>query len=366
MAAREGVVSLRRCTVRNCRMNGVEAVDGGSLTAEDVCSHNNMQGCLVRESAGPVQLTQVFRNGAFGLAVDAGSAARAVDCRLHGNGFWGVIVKSVSDCELQGCEIFGNKCGGVYLGLNGRGRLRLTDCWVHHNLGQGLWDTARDDKLATVVQRHAGIQAGARAMGMQTTSCKPELSATRFEGNEARHGHPPRLADWEKRCSMCQQTQGIGLQLMQCSGCRTERYFSADCQKAHWPRHRPTCKMVTAGNEVSAEVRPLEEAFRGAGGSRDKVAAMLPHPLLKVKKNAKTAAERGGNIIVKLQTHENDVDPNQWLVVYDPLAPSVAASARQHSSTSSQTRACWALTASPPKRCMFTHEWTRGASGCAC
>lgn len=59
MAAREGVVSLRRCTVRNCRMNGVEAVDGGSLTAEDVCSHNNMQGCLVRESAGPVQLTQV-------------------------------------------------------------------------------------------------------------------------------------------------------------------------------------------------------------------------------------------------------------------------------------------------------------------
>ena len=126
--------------------------------------------------------------------MDAGSAARAVDCRLHGNGFWGVIVKSVSDCELQGCEIFGNKCelsagggrggggaclalqrqakrgpllpvqqlfsslqiatngwqassltthppahpphidssptgGGVYLGLNGRGRLRLTDCW---------------------------------------------------------------------------------------------------------------------------------------------------------------------------------------------------------------------------------------------
>ena len=184
--------------------------------------------------------------------------------------------------------------------------------------------------------------------------------------------------------------------------------------------------MVTAGNEVSAEVRPLEEAFRGAGGSRDKVAAMLPHPLLKVrdsrasqggpdaripvqvmgsqssqcppmppiasqcpcnrptggikqvKKNAKTAAERGGNIIVKLQvgqppgpaqccqppkgpvlqeqacsdqlagrdcgealtpchvaahsvsmqTHENDVDPNQWLVVYDPLAPSVAGEQR--------------------------------------
>lgn len=59
MAAQGGSLTLRRCTARDCKLNGMEACMGGSLQAEDCASYKNMQACLVREEAGPVRLSQV-------------------------------------------------------------------------------------------------------------------------------------------------------------------------------------------------------------------------------------------------------------------------------------------------------------------
>ena len=41
-----------------------------------------------------------------------------------------------------------------------------------------------------------------------------------------------------KRCAVC----GAGGKLKKCSGCHTVRYCGADCQRAHWPDHRRTCR----------------------------------------------------------------------------------------------------------------------------
>lgn len=237
---------------------------------------------------------------------------------MHGNGFWAIIIKSVSDADLQGCEVFGNKCefmpggwawawegdqrrgaqgarcccypdatrlppvpplpcagGGVYLGLNGKGVVRLTHCWIHHNRGKGFHDISRDDPLAPSMQRNRQVAATARAMGWQMDSHKPEvgggegernarhggqsprgcrcclllpwarlhlrgcqlpwgtlslaltaaccrppapqMSGNRIEENEERHGHPARLADSEKRCELCQVVQASGRGARSCA-----------------------------------------------------------------------------------------------------------------------------------------------------
>lgn len=133
MAAMSGTVLLRRCTVRNCHKNGVEACMGGSLQAEDVTSHNNLQGCLVRDAAGPVRLTQV---GVVGRAL--GIAGLAKRCGAHSLPSLPpaclqlllLIPLPSSLTSVAQCTFFNNQHEGVTMASNKSSELLLRSCQV--------------------------------------------------------------------------------------------------------------------------------------------------------------------------------------------------------------------------------------------
>ena len=54
--------------------------------------------------------------------------------------------------------------------------------------------------------------------------------------------------DLRMRCAnpQCEGPAPAGPALRRCGGCRTVRYCSGACQKAHWPQHKALCKVIVA------------------------------------------------------------------------------------------------------------------------
>uniref|UniRef100_A0A6B2LJE1 MYND-type domain-containing protein n=1 Tax=Arcella intermedia TaxID=1963864 RepID=A0A6B2LJE1_9EUKA len=77
-----------------------------------------------------------------------------------------------------------------------------------------------------------------------TTSPKPAAApATATKASPApaakpATASPPQLGN---TCSFCNK-QGVKLSL--CSICKSVQYCNKDCQRSHWPKHKPNCKKV--------------------------------------------------------------------------------------------------------------------------
>jgi hypothetical protein len=67
-------------------------------------------------------------------------------------------------------------------------------------------------------------------------------------------------ADATKQCAVC---GGQPEALLLCSGCMGVKYCSAECQRAHWKRHRTECKRV----QCERKQAPAGDA--GGGGASD-------------------------------------------------------------------------------------------------
>ena len=50
-------------------------------------------------------------------------------------------------------------------------------------------------------------------------------------------------------CDGCRELMPAAL-LQQCSGCKIHVYCSKKCQKAHWPQHKGSCRMLQKGNSL--------------------------------------------------------------------------------------------------------------------
>lgn len=51
-------------------------------------------------------------------------------------------------------------------------------------------------------------------------------------------------------CAVC--SSGPPQKLRACTGCRHVEYCSRECQRAHWPRHKKTCRAIREGTEANA------------------------------------------------------------------------------------------------------------------
>jgi hypothetical protein len=102
-------------------------------------------------SRGPVDVTleaiTVLDCSRSGVRVGSG-AVRLVDCRLAGNGEYGLIIPWTGTADLSSCAIVANgtaellamdyrATGGVH--VTGEGEIALHSCTVAENIGPGLW-----------------------------------------------------------------------------------------------------------------------------------------------------------------------------------------------------------------------------------
>jgi hypothetical protein len=92
-----------------------------------------------------------------------------------------------------------------------------------------------------------------------------EICRSRFDGRAkyfttARHWGrdllTPTMHEWsaiyerhvvQGKIDMCDACHTSSIRLLRCSHCKTTRYCSADCQRAHWPSHRTVCRVRRAG-----------------------------------------------------------------------------------------------------------------------
>ena len=68
------------------------------------------------------------------------------------------------------------------------------------------------------------------------------------------------------KCSypQCNQPSSESRELSECASCRTVRYCGRDCQLAHWPDHKATCKEKK--KELAARAEALAQLARGLSG----------------------------------------------------------------------------------------------------
>ncbi|KAI0700499.1 hypothetical protein C8T65DRAFT_657552 [Cerioporus squamosus] len=79
----------------------------------------------------------------------------------------------------------------------------------------------------------------------------------------------PACGDSLRHCNSCFKRETTGVKLRKCGGCAKVVYCSLECQKAEWPRHKPTCMGGTAEDaatvarygyaSVSAFARDLQD-----------------------------------------------------------------------------------------------------------
>jgi predicted esterase len=60
------------------------------------------------------------------------------------------------------------------------------------------------------------------------------------------------MADLEhsSECTNCEKVL-TGAHRLRCGACKTAIYCSAECQKIHWPNHKPICKQIAAAHQPS-------------------------------------------------------------------------------------------------------------------
>ncbi|KAI6164030.1 ankyrin repeat-containing domain protein [Pisolithus thermaeus] len=76
----------------------------------------------------------------------------------------------------------------------------------------------------------------------------PEVTATIRKWERRQAGEVAAPCEARKRCESC-GTEQSGLR--QCARCHTVRYCSVECQRAHWPAHRPNCRAFSPSTTVT-------------------------------------------------------------------------------------------------------------------
>ncbi|KAI6125917.1 ankyrin [Pisolithus croceorrhizus] len=117
----------------------------------------------------------------------------------------------------------------LFFALQG-GDAELTDLLMEHGANMDIQDANGDSP------RKMYIIFGA------------EVTATIRKWERRQAGEATAPCEARKRCESC-ATEQSGLR--QCARCHTVRYCSVECQRAHWPTHRPNCRAFSPSTTVT-------------------------------------------------------------------------------------------------------------------
>lgn len=94
--------------------------------------------------------------------------------------------------------------------------------------------------------------SAAAAAGAGCATATPAAAAAEARGQAADANAD--AGEQAKSCAVCGKVRGDGVKLKYCTGCRTVRYCSPECQAAHWKRlgHKQACAALRAAAEAGA------------------------------------------------------------------------------------------------------------------
>ena len=124
--------------------------------------------------------------------------------------------------------------------------------------------TTADESDAIIKKHGTGVKDVGQASNLQRMQGIPSESAEAYERDKARARDAVAAQRAESEASpracgrkippdvvACEACAAVaeprGAKFMQCSRCRTTRYCSKECQKAHWTTHKKYCKIIAAG-----------------------------------------------------------------------------------------------------------------------
>ena len=81
----------------------------------------------------------------------------------------------------------------------------------------------------------------------------------------------------KQKCDSCGSDE---LPLKKCAGCGTVAYCGTKCQVAHWPLHRPACKLRKKEIEREKAKDKAKEAARGSGGNLGDMGSIMAAALM--------------------------------------------------------------------------------------
>lgn len=339
-------LEVRRCEVYRNHQAGLEGRERGKLVAcENRIYSNCYHGILIGPEAGECDISgnkifensregilvdsntesivirnnDVHHNGRFGLSLDGNSRLLISNNKIFENGFWGILAKSRTSAKVVKNAIIRNKCGGILMGLNYSGRICLDSNVVRDHSGPWLhWSEDKecfhvDDSLISVFnrikreKRVVSIPQGETAI--YTTP--PTLVSNTACNNEEGMYHPRDVVERiYSGCTFCRSSKKDVRRLVKCSSCYIASYCCEECQRKHWPTHKPLCNALKS--RFSVTVKPTSLTEPGTVPVRT-----FGTHLKGIGTGPKPKRDSCQKFIVKIQTRHLNGHPLQLLTLYD-------------------------------------------------
>ena len=334
---------VRRCEVYKNHQSGLEAREGGNIIASENRIYDNgfhgmligpdareclingnkifenaREGILARHNKSKViiQGNDIHHNRPFGISLDSNSQILISNNKIFENGFWAILVRSQTSAHIVGNVITGNKCGGIFMGINYSGRVRIESNTVRNHCGPWLEYEAGSESLNIYSELWRDSPGVAALLCIppgekEFHSLPPFLIGNKEFYNVEGIYHPREVTQrLHSGCTYCRRTRDEVRRLMNCPGCQIASYCCEECQRKDRPRHKTLCLALKSRYSVTVEIIPLadpgvvpERTF----GTHLKGIGEGP----KLKRNSRN------KFIIKIQTRTLNSHPLQLLTVYD-------------------------------------------------
>ena len=338
----EGSQSLvRRCEVYKNHQSGLEAREGGKLVAmENRIFNSGFHGILIGPNAGECNINgnkifenafegiyairnerkiaicnnHIHHNGPFGISLHMDSCLFISRNKIFENGFWGIQAASRTSAVITENLISNNKCGGIFIGINYSGRIKLESNVIRDH--SGPWIHHEETKISIPCD---GFSPKALSFPLppgetQIYSHPPILGQNKTFNNIEGMNHPREVgARIYNGCTFCRRSKDEVQHLLKCPKCHIATYCSKECQNKHWPTHRALCRALEGHYSITVKIilptlafEPGTVSMRTFGGHLKGIGTG-PKP----KPNSRK------EFIVKIQTLTLNSHPLQMLQVYD-------------------------------------------------
>ena len=284
-------LSVKKCQVYRNHQAGLEAREGGELTASGNRIFDcGFHGILIGPDAGECGIdgNEIFENAregilavknepkivirnnhfhhnrSYGLSLELNSQLVINDNKIFENGFWGILTKTRTSAHIARNVLFGNKCGGVFIGVNFSGRVHLESNIVRDHSGPWLEYQSELKDSFVVDSRFCGEFDDLSAEyyfppGEQNKlySKPPFLHGNKEFNNEEGTYHPREVVErLYSGCTYCRRSGNDVERLMMCSNCHIASYCNEECQRKHRPTHKTLCFALKGRYSVTVDIIP--------------------------------------------------------------------------------------------------------------